>query len=320
MSSRTCFCRSVRSDRASTAARTAESGRPVLQDPGLDVERLGGDPQALGDLLQDLRAGPAQPALDLAEVGVGHARGRGQLAQRDLGLLPLSRMYSPMELTSHGTQISSQSFTACNCKQPSKHPGARVSHQSPGGQHRPDLTHQRAAAETAGPAEPVQGRLAAGPPAPSHAAAPRSARDGPAPPPSSNLTAAARPSARANASTPSAPDLTSRPGTAAISPAPARGCPMSTPGGRAWRPRRCVSAEPGCEHQRAEGAGDTRQGRANSGAPQPSTPAAVTGSPASRLRRPRIAVAADGPGRGNRPPASPQGRRWPAWPHASRSS
>src|SRR5262249_57447705 len=59
---------------------------PVLQDPRLYIERFRGDPQPLGYLLQDLRAGPAQPALDLAEIRVGHPRRRGKLAQRDLDL------------------------------------------------------------------------------------------------------------------------------------------------------------------------------------------------------------------------------------------
>src|SRR5262249_41453078 len=62
---------------------------PVLQDPRLHVKRFSGDPQALGYLLQDLGAWPAQPALDLAEVRVGHPSRRGKLPQRDLGLLSL---------------------------------------------------------------------------------------------------------------------------------------------------------------------------------------------------------------------------------------
>src|SRR6516165_10026487 len=42
-----------------------------------------------GDLLQDVRAGLAQPALDLAEVRVRDPGRLGQLAQRELRLLPL---------------------------------------------------------------------------------------------------------------------------------------------------------------------------------------------------------------------------------------
>src|SRR5207237_8215320 len=51
----------------------------------LDVQRLGGDAQAAGNLLEDLGARLAEAALDLAEVGVGDARRLGQLAQRHLG-------------------------------------------------------------------------------------------------------------------------------------------------------------------------------------------------------------------------------------------
>ena len=43
---------------------------PEFEDPGPDVELLGGDPQPLGDLLQDLRAGLAQSALDLRRYGL----------------------------------------------------------------------------------------------------------------------------------------------------------------------------------------------------------------------------------------------------------
>src|SRR4051812_4977226 len=37
---------------------------PLVEDPGLDVEGLGGDAQRLGDLLQDLGAGLAEAAFD----------------------------------------------------------------------------------------------------------------------------------------------------------------------------------------------------------------------------------------------------------------
>jgi methyltransferase of ATP-grasp peptide maturase system len=56
----------------------------LLEDPGLDVQGLGRDPQTLGDLLQDLRARLAQAPLDLAEVRVRHARELRQLPQRNL--------------------------------------------------------------------------------------------------------------------------------------------------------------------------------------------------------------------------------------------
>src|SRR4051812_27899368 len=44
------------------------AGGPVLQDAGPDVELLGRDPQALGDLLQDLGTRAAQAPLDLGQV------------------------------------------------------------------------------------------------------------------------------------------------------------------------------------------------------------------------------------------------------------
>ena len=61
----------------------------VVEDPGPHVERLGGDPQPLGDLGQDLGAGLLQPALDLAQVRVGHPGGLRELAQGHLRRLPL---------------------------------------------------------------------------------------------------------------------------------------------------------------------------------------------------------------------------------------
>src|SRR6266699_5024444 len=62
---------------------------PVVEYPGLNVERLGRDPQPLRDLLENVRARPAQAALDLAQIRVRYARGLGELADRGLGLLPL---------------------------------------------------------------------------------------------------------------------------------------------------------------------------------------------------------------------------------------
>src|SRR5262249_5839636 len=63
--------------------------RLVLEYPGLNVEGLGGDPQALRDLLENVGARLAQAALDLAQVRVRHPSGLGELANRDLCLLAL---------------------------------------------------------------------------------------------------------------------------------------------------------------------------------------------------------------------------------------
>src|SRR3954451_3419412 len=60
-------------------------GVALVEDPRLHVERLGGDAQRLGDLLEDLRARLAQPALDLAEVGVGDTGELRQLPKRHVG-------------------------------------------------------------------------------------------------------------------------------------------------------------------------------------------------------------------------------------------
>jgi hypothetical protein len=48
----------------------------LFEDASPHVEGLGGDAQRLGDLLEDLGRGLAQPALDLAEVGVADATRR----------------------------------------------------------------------------------------------------------------------------------------------------------------------------------------------------------------------------------------------------
>ena len=87
MSSSTRFCRSVMAGSRRTAASTASPELTLLEQSGLHVELLGGDPQRLGELLQDLRAGLAQAALDLAQVGVGDAGLLGQTAQRELAHL-----------------------------------------------------------------------------------------------------------------------------------------------------------------------------------------------------------------------------------------
>jgi len=53
----------------------------VVEDAGAQVQRLGADPQRLGDVLEDLGGGLAQPPLDLRQVGVGDACLPGQVAQ-----------------------------------------------------------------------------------------------------------------------------------------------------------------------------------------------------------------------------------------------
>ena len=62
------------------AGRTSDSVFRA-QDPGADVELFRGDPECLGDLLQDLGGGLAQTTLDLAQVGVGDAGLLGELPQ-----------------------------------------------------------------------------------------------------------------------------------------------------------------------------------------------------------------------------------------------
>src|SRR6266511_234624 len=62
---------------------------PLVEDARPDVEGLGADPQRLGDVLEDLGGGLAQPALDLRQVRVGDARQLGQVAHRQLRLAPL---------------------------------------------------------------------------------------------------------------------------------------------------------------------------------------------------------------------------------------
>src|SRR5262249_3773713 len=71
-----------------------------------------------GNLLQDLGAGPAQPALDLAEIRVGYPRRRGKLPQRDLGLLSLLADVLADGAYVHGIHAYSESNTAWNCKRP----------------------------------------------------------------------------------------------------------------------------------------------------------------------------------------------------------
>ena len=73
MSSSTRFWRSLIEEVAEDGGVHGETGSLVFQQARLDIELLGGDAQRLRELLQDLRARLAQPALDLAEIGVGDA-------------------------------------------------------------------------------------------------------------------------------------------------------------------------------------------------------------------------------------------------------
>src|SRR6266568_3968978 len=86
---------------------------PVVEYAGLNVERLGRDPQALRDLLQDVGARPAQPAFDLAQVRVRHARSLGQLADRDLGLLALLADVGTDGVDVDRAHIASLTSSAC---------------------------------------------------------------------------------------------------------------------------------------------------------------------------------------------------------------
>ncbi|GAA2924461.1 hypothetical protein GCM10020221_20540 [Streptomyces thioluteus] len=72
-----------------TLRTSASLPAPLVEDPGLHVQRLRGDPQGLGQLLEDLGARLAQAALDLAEIRVGHSRRVGELTQRQLRVAPL---------------------------------------------------------------------------------------------------------------------------------------------------------------------------------------------------------------------------------------
>src|SRR6187401_781432 len=60
-----------------------------IEDPGPDVQRLGGDREAPRDLLQDVGAGLAQAAFDLAQVRVRDAGPVAQAPQRQPGALAL---------------------------------------------------------------------------------------------------------------------------------------------------------------------------------------------------------------------------------------
>ena len=58
---------------------------PWLEDPGLHVQRLGRDAQRLGDLLEDVGTGLAQPSLDLAQIRVGDTGTLAKASQRQSG-------------------------------------------------------------------------------------------------------------------------------------------------------------------------------------------------------------------------------------------
>ena len=72
-----------------------------LEDPGLDVQRLGRHLQAVRKLLQDLGAGPLEPPLDLRQVRVGDPGELRQLPKRQAGRHALFTQVPP--------QISNQS-------------------------------------------------------------------------------------------------------------------------------------------------------------------------------------------------------------------
>ena len=60
-----------------------------VEDAGLDVQRLGRDPEGLGELLEHLGRRLAQTPFDLAQVGIGDAGLLGELSDGDAGRLAL---------------------------------------------------------------------------------------------------------------------------------------------------------------------------------------------------------------------------------------
>src|SRR6185312_763775 len=73
--------RDVGDDRVDEVGRTAVAA--IVEDAGSHVERLGRDPQAARDPLEDVGRRLAQPAFDLAEVRVRDAGELAQLAERE---------------------------------------------------------------------------------------------------------------------------------------------------------------------------------------------------------------------------------------------
>ncbi len=95
-----------------------------VEDAGADVQRLGGDPQRLGDLLQHLRTRLAQPALDLAQIRIGHPGGIGELPQRQLRVAPLLAQVVTEIADVERCHASTVPHLANYCK----HPLAKVRH------------------------------------------------------------------------------------------------------------------------------------------------------------------------------------------------
>src|SRR5919197_1806807 len=61
----------------------------LVEDAGPQVQRLGADPQRLGDVLEDLGGGLPESPLDLRQVRIGHPRLARQVAEGQLGQPPL---------------------------------------------------------------------------------------------------------------------------------------------------------------------------------------------------------------------------------------
>src|SRR5262245_19611498 len=59
------------------------TGRPVVEDAGAYVQRLGRDTQASRDRLEDVSRWLAQAAFDLTQVGIRYTRAFAELAQRE---------------------------------------------------------------------------------------------------------------------------------------------------------------------------------------------------------------------------------------------
>ena len=97
-----------------------------LEDARLHVERLGRNPQRLGDLLQDLGGGPPQSPLDLAEIRVRYPGQLGQPPKREPGGVPL--------LTDERAQISPAilGINAHFCKRSANHRQPSAPHVTAG--------------------------------------------------------------------------------------------------------------------------------------------------------------------------------------------